>query len=181
MARRVCIAKIGAAHGVRGEVRLHAFTRDPLAVGSYGLLEDEKGERSFRILSLRPANDHLVARFDGISDRDAARALANISLYVPRERLPEPEADNFYHTDLVGLGVKTREGRALGTVMAVQDFGAGAILEIAPEAGGESVMLPFSEAFVPEIDIAAGFLVADPPAGLFESEAQEAPSKRRGR
>jgi 16S rRNA processing protein RimM len=168
--RRVCVAKIGAAHGVRGEVRLFSFTRDPLAVGTYGPLEDESGARSFRISSLRPAGDHLVARIEGVKDREAACALTNLSLYIPRARLPEPEADSFYHADLVGLRVQTKDGQPLGTVSAVRDFGAGGILEIAPAAGGEEVMLPFNETFVPEVDVAAGRIVVDPPAGLFDGE-----------
>jgi 16S rRNA processing protein RimM len=168
--RRVCVARIGAAHGLRGEMRLYSFTRDPMAVGSYGLLEDETGARSFRISSLRPAGDHLVARFAGVEDRDGVRALTNLALYVPRERLPEPEANSFYHADLVGLRVETRDGSALGTVAAVQDFGAGGILEIVPAAGGEAVMLPFNESFVPEVDLAAGRIVVDPPEGLFDAE-----------
>jgi 16S rRNA processing protein RimM len=168
--RRVCVAKIGAAHGLRGEVRLYAYTREPMAVRDYGPFEDERGERSLVLKTVRDAGDHLVARFEGVNDRDAARALTNISLYVPRERLPVPEADSFYHADLVGLSVRTKDGGAFGTVVAVQDFGAGGILEIKPAAGGEPVMLPFVEAFVPEVDLEGGVIVVDPPAGLFDAD-----------
>ncbi len=168
--RRVCVAKIGAAHGLRGEVRLFTFTREPMAVRDYGPFEDESGKRSLVLNAVRDAGDHLVARFEGVNDRDAARALTNVSLYVPRERLPQPEADSFYHADLVGLRVRGRDGRALGTVKAVQDYGAGDILEIAPTTGGEAVMLPFVEAFVPEVDLEGGIIVVDPPVGIFEGE-----------
>ncbi|HXL67323.1 MAG TPA: ribosome maturation factor RimM [Xanthobacteraceae bacterium] len=168
--RRVCVAKIGAAHGLRGEVRLFSFTREPMAVRGYGPFEDESGERSLVLEALRNAGDHLVARFEGVNDRDAARALTNVSLYVPRARLPEPEAESFYHADLIGLRVQAKDGRALGTVAAVQDYGAGGILEIAPASGGEAVMLPFVEAFVPEVDLQAGVIVVDPPAGIFAGE-----------
>jgi 16S rRNA processing protein RimM len=171
--RRVCVAKIGAAHGLRGEVRLFSFTREPTAVRDYGPLEDESGERSLVLKALRSAGDHLVARFEGVNDRNAARALTNVSLFVPRERLPEPEGDSFYHADLVGLRVQGKDGRALGTVAAVQDFGAGGILEIAPAAGGEAVMLPFVEAFVPKVDLKGGVIVVDPPAGIFAGEQAE--------
>jgi 16S rRNA processing protein RimM len=168
--RRVCVAKIGAAHGLRGELRLFTFTREPMAVRDYGPFEDESGERSLVLKALRSAGDHLVARFEGVNDRDAARALTNVSLYVPRERLPEPEADSFYHADLVGLRVQGKDGRAFGTVAAVQDYGAGGILEIRSAAGGEPVMLPFVEAFVPEVDLKGGVIVIDPPAGIFGGE-----------
>lgn len=168
--RRVCVAKIGAAHGLRGDVRLFTFTREPMAVRDYGPFEDESGKRSLVLKALRDAGDHLVARFEGVNDRDAARALTNLSLYVPRERLPKPEADSFYHADLVGLRVQGKDGRALGTVAAVQDYGAGGILEIAPAAGGEAVMLPFVEAFVPAVDLEGGVIVIDPPAGIFAGE-----------
>src|ERR1043165_10175666 len=103
MSARICIAQIGAAHGVRGEVRLKPFTEDPLAVTRYGALESEDGKRRFEIESVRPAKDMLVARLKGVADRNAAEALKNIRLYVAREKLPKPEADEFYHADLVGL------------------------------------------------------------------------------
>src|ERR1700741_1437409 len=106
---RVRIAKIGAAHGVRGEVRLFAYTEEPLALRAYGELEDEAGKRRFRLASLREGEGHLVARFEGGDDRDAAAALTHVELFVPRARLPErKEADTFYRADLVGLRVETK-------------------------------------------------------------------------
>jgi 16S rRNA processing protein RimM len=170
-AARVYVAQIGAPHGVRGEVRLKAFTSDPLAVATYGALESEDGARHFRIAALRPAKDMMIARLDGVNDRDAAEALCNLALYVPRERLPAPDADEFYHADLIGLGVVGQDGVTLGTVLAVQNFGAGDLLEIAPQSGGASVLLPFTKAAVPEVDFPNRRLVVDPPAGLFEVEA----------
>ena len=171
MAGRICVAKIGAVHGVRGEVRLFAFTEDPLAVGRYGLLEDESGARTFKIVSLRPGKDHLIARFEGVADRDTAAKLTNQELYVPRERLPEiDEQGSYYHADLVGLRVETPGGRVLGTVLAVRRHGGGDLLEIAPAGLGESVMLPFVGAFVREVDVTGGRIVTDPPGGLFNEE-----------
>ena len=161
---RVCIAQIGAAHGVRGEVRLKPFTEDPLGVTRYGALESEDGRRRFEIESVRPAKDMLVARLKGVTDRNAAEALTNLRLYVARERLPQPDDDEFYHADLIGLAAVTAEGTAYGTVKAVHNFGAGDLLEIEPAAGGATVMLPFSEATVPAIDIAGGRIVVAPPA-----------------
>ena len=162
MTARVCIAQIGAAHGVRGEVRLRAFTEDPLSVRRYGPLETEDGRR-FEIEAVRPARDMLVARLKGISDRDAAERLTNLRLYVARDRLPKPADGEFYHADLIGLAATTADGAPFGTVKAVHNFGAGDLLEIEPAAGGMTVMLPFTDAAVPTIDLAGGRVVVDPP------------------
>ena len=163
--RLVCLGQIGAAHGVRGEVRLRSFTADPAAIATYGPLETEDG-RVFAIESLRPAKDHFVVRLSGIADRDAAEQLANTKLYVPRERLPEPEEpDEFYHADLVGLAVLNRAGQRLGTVVAVHNFGAGNLIEVRPDGGGKTELVPFDAATVPTVDLAAGKIVIDPPAG----------------
>ena len=103
MANRICVARIGAAHGVRGEVKLWSFTEDPAAVAQYGPLETQDGTRCFEIEALRAAKDHFVARIAGVNDRDAAEKLRNIELYIPRARLPKiEEADTFYHEDTLG-------------------------------------------------------------------------------
>jgi 16S rRNA processing protein RimM len=160
---RICLGQIGAAHGVRGEVRLHSFTADPQAIAGYGSLESDDG-RIFEIESLRPAKNHLVARLAGITSRSAAEQLTNIKLYVPRERLPEPvEADEFYHADLIGLAVVDRAGEKLGTVVAIHNFGAGDLIEVRQAEGEPTQMLPFDEATVPQVDLAAGRLVVELP------------------
>ncbi len=162
---RICLGQIGAAHGVRGEVRLHSFTADPQAIAGYGSLETDDG-RIFEIESLRPAKNHLVARLAGITSRSAAEQLTNIKLYVPRERLPAPvEADEFYHADLIGLAVVDRAGEKLGTVVAIHNFGAGDLIEVRQAEGEPTQLLPFDEATVPEVDLAAGRLVVELPAG----------------
>ena len=163
MTARVCIAQIGAAHGVRGEVRLKPFTEDPLSVTRYGALESEDGGRRFEIEAVRPAKDVLVVRLKGVTDRNAAEALKNERLYVAREHLPKPAQDEFYHADLVGLAAVSAQGEAIGTVKAVHNFGAGDLLEIEP-AQGATLMLPFNETTVPVVDLAAGKIVVDPPA-----------------
>ena len=163
MAERICVAQIGGAHGIRGEVKLKSFTADPLAVKDYGLLESEDGAASFAIEALRPAKGYLVARLRGVRDRNAAEQLTNLRLFVPRERLPPPAADEFYHADLIGLAAVTAAGVEVGTVVAVHNFGAGDILELRPPAGGTTIMLPFTDAFVPRIDIAGGRIVVGPP------------------
>jgi 16S rRNA processing protein RimM len=174
---RVCVAQIGAAHGVRGEVRLWSFTEDPMAVTGYGALESEDGSRRFTIEAIRPAKGHLVARLAGVSDRDAAEQLANLKLYVPRDRLPPlQEPETYYHADLVGLAAVSADGATLGTVTAVLNFGAGDIIEIRPHGGGEPLLLPFTDTAVPQIDIAAGRIVVGP---LAESDWSSRPSARR--
>ena len=161
---RVCLAQIGAPHGLAGEVKLRAFTAEPLAVGRYGALEAEDGSRRFELTRLRLGKRGLIAAFAGIADRDAATRLNAMRLYVPRARLPDPEdADTFYHADLVGLSVEGADGHPIGTVCAVHDFGAGDLLEIKP-AAGPSLMLPFTKAAVPVVDLAAARLVAAIPA-----------------
>jgi len=155
MTARIRVARIGAAHGVRGEVKLWSFTQDPLAVADYGPLETEDGARRFEIETLRAAKDHLVARIAGIDDRDAASGLRNLDLFVPRDRLPPiEEEDTFYHADLVGMAAVTPEGVPLGAVTAIHNFGAGDLIEIATTAGGEPMLLPFTETVVPKIDTA---------------------------
>ncbi len=164
MADRIRVARIGAAHGIRGEVKLWPFTQDPMDVASYGPLETEDGARRFEIETLRPAKDFLVARLVGVADRDAAEKLTNIELFVPRERLPEIEdADTYYHADLLGLAAMMADGAVLGTVTAIHNFGAGDLIEIAPASGGEPLLLPFNETTVPKVDLAARQIVVVPP------------------
>jgi len=165
---RVCVAQIGAAHGTRGEVRLWTFTDDPMAVARYGPLESEDGARVFRIAAARPAKRCLIARLTGVEDRAAAERLTNLRLYVPRSKLPATEdAETYYHADLIGLAVVGPDGVELGRVTAVQNFGAGDLLEVAPAAGGPTIMIPFTRAVVPAVDMTARRLVVDPPDGLF--------------
>ena len=177
MADRICVAQIGAAHGVRGEVRLWPFTQDPMAVQSYGALESEDGTRRFTIEALRPAKGHLVARFAGVVDRGAAEQLTNLKLYVPRDRLPPvDEPETYYHADLVGLAAVTPDGVRLGTVTAILNFGAGDIVEVTPDAGGDTLLVPFTDAAVPWIDVAEGRMVMiEPP----ESDESSRPSGKR--
>ena len=160
MAERIRVARIGAAHGVRGEVKLWSFTQDPLAVADYGPLETQDGARTFEIESVRPGKNFLVARLAGIASREAAEKLTNTDLFVPRERLPPIEEDDtFYYADLVGCAAVTADGANVGTVSALHNFGAGDIIEIAPAGGGQTLMLPFTETTVPAVDIKAKRIV----------------------
>ena len=162
---RICVARIGAAHGVRGEVRLWPFTEDPLAVTRYGALETKDGARRLEIAGARVAKDHLVARIKGVDTRDDAETLNGVELYVARARLPKTNADEFYHTDLIGLAAVSLSGDTLGKVVAVHNYGAGDILEIAPPQGA-TWLLPFSNAAVPHVDVSGGTLTIDPPGEI---------------
>jgi 16S rRNA processing protein RimM len=162
------MAVIGAAHGIKGELRVKTFTGDPLALADYGPLYTKDG-RAFEIVDIRPANTVVVVRFKGVGDRNAAEALTGTELFVDRSALPDDgDDDEFYHADLVGLAVKDETGAAVGKVSAVQNFGGGDILEVTYQ-GRKGVLIPFTEAAVPEIDINAGFVRIDTvAAGLIE-------------
>jgi 16S rRNA processing protein RimM len=157
---RVCVGVISGAHGVRGEVKVKTFTADPAAVAAYGPVADESGARLFELSLSRATKGGVIARVAGVGDRDAAQALKGTKLYVDRDVLPEPARDEFYHADLIGLAVELRDGKAVGRVKAVHDFGAGDLLEIVlPD--GRTELLPFTREAVPEVDIAGGRLVAE--------------------
>jgi 16S rRNA processing protein RimM len=165
---RVLIARIGAAHGIKGEVRVKAYTADPGDIAAYGPLEAPDG-KTFEVASLRPAagpaSDMLVVKFKGVADRNAAEALNGVELSVPRDRLPPTEEEEYYHADLIGLAAVAPDGAELGTVTAVHNYGAGDLLEIAPKRG-ETLLVPFTRAVVPEVDLAAGRVIIVPPEEL---------------
>ena len=154
----VCVAAVAAAHGVRGALKLKTFTEAPENVGAYGALLDEAGRELFEVEVIGPAKGGIVVKAEGISDRDAAEALRGVRLYVARSRLPEPEPDAFYYEDLVGLAVQDTDGRSLGQVIGVHDFGAGEVIEYRAPTG-DSAMVPFTLGLVPEVDLAEGRLV----------------------
>ena len=163
----VCLGVISGARGMRGEVRVKSFTEQADNIAAYGRVYDESGGRSWSIEVTGQARGQVIARLDGVEDRTAAEALRGLRLHVPRAALSELGDDEYYHADLVGLRAELAGGKVLGTVRAVHDFGAGSILEIAAE-GESGVMVPFTRAAVPEVDMAAGKVVVDPPAGLLE-------------
>jgi 16S rRNA processing protein RimM len=165
MPKKICIARIGAAHGVRGTVKLWTFTEDPSAVKAYGPLSTKDGARSFEIAQLREAKDHLVVTLKGITTREEAERLNGIELYVPREKLPATGEDEYYHADLIGLSAVTPSGEPIGRVVAIHNFGAGDIIEVAPTSGA-TMLLPFSNAVVPTVDIAGGRVVIDMPGEI---------------
>ena len=158
MPAHICIARIGAAHGVGGAVKLWTFTEDPFAVRSYGPLTTKDGARQFEVTHVREARDHLVATLKGVTSRDEAERLNGIELYVARDRLPATDDDEYYHADLIGLAAVNAADEPLGRVIAIHNFGAGDIIEIAP-SNGATLLLPFTNAVVPTVDIAGGRVV----------------------
>lgn len=163
MSDRVCVGAIAGAFGVAGEVRLKSFCADPAAVASYGPLWTEDGSRSFTVRLTRPVAGALGARLSGVATKEQADALRGTTLWADRARLPSLPDDEFYHADLIGLAVQDTGGAALGQVTAVHNHGAGDVLEIA-RPGGRTLLLPFTRAAVPTVDLTAGRIVADPPA-----------------
>lgn len=151
----VCVAQIGAPHGVRGAFRLRCFTEVPESVAAYGPVHDEAGRPLFALRILAEAKGGLIAAAPGIADRDAAEALRGLRLFVPRDRLPATEEDEFYHEDLVGLTARAPGGAPMGRVIAVHNHGAGDILEVELEPG-RTELVPFTRAAVPAVDLTAG-------------------------
>ena len=159
---QICLARIGAAHGVRGAVKLWTFTEDPLAVKHYGPLVTKDGARQFEVTHVREAKGHLVATLKGIATREEAERLNGVELYVAREKLPETSEDEYYHADLIGLAAVDAAGEPLGRVIAIHNFGAGDIIEIAPP-NGATMLLPFTNAVVPTVDLEGGRVVIELP------------------
>lgn len=155
----VCVGAIAGAFGVAGEARVKSFCADPQAIADYGPVVTEDG-RSFTLTLTRAVKDGFAARLSGVATREAAEALKGTRLHVPRERLPDPGPDEFYHADLIGLAVHDTGGAPVGRVHAVHDFGAGDLIEVL-SAEGKSLMLPFTAAVVPTVDLRAGRIVAD--------------------
>ena len=169
---KVCLGVIVGAHGVRGQVRVKCFTEEPEGIAAYGPVETKDGSRRFEVAFKGVAKGLALCSVDGVTDRDAAEALRGTELYVSRERLPEPDEDEegWYYVDLIGLAVVGLDGTAYGKVAAVQNYGAGDLLEISPEGGGATVLMPFTEDNAPEVDIEGGKIVIDPPIGTFGEE-----------
>ena len=162
---QICVARIGAAHGVRGAVKLWTFTEDPLAVKHYGPLRTKDGTRQFEVTQVREAKGHLVATLKGIATREEAERLNGVELYVAREKLPVTDEDEYYHADLIGLAAVTPANEPLGRVIAIHNFGAGDIIEIAPP-GGATMLLPFTNAVVPSVDLGGGRVVIELPGEI---------------
>jgi 16S rRNA processing protein RimM len=162
VAAPICVARIGAPHGVRGAVKLWTFTEDPLAVKAYGPLLTKDGARQFEVTHAREAKGHLVATLKGVATREEAERLNGLELYIAREKLPATDENEYYHADLIGLAAVTPANEPLGRVIAIHNFGAGDIIEIGP-AHGATMLLPFTNAVVPSVDLEGGRVVIELP------------------
>jgi 16S rRNA processing protein RimM len=162
-ADRICVGAIAGAFGVQGEVRLKSFCAEPAAIADYGPLYTEDGSHSFKLRLTRPLAGGLGARLSGVATKEEADALKGVHLYADKSRLPKLPDDEFYYADLVGLTVRDTGGAVLGRVQAVHNHGAGDFLEISGPGLKQGLLLPFTQANVPTVDLAAGILVVDPP------------------
>jgi 16S rRNA processing protein RimM len=168
--RLILVGQIGGGFGVRGEVRVTAFTADPLALTAYGPLLRADGTVALTLSATRPDKSGVVGRAKEIATKEEADALRGLKLYVPRDHFPEPDEDEFYLADLLGVEVRDTAGGIMGTVKSVQNFGADDMLEIAPATGGPTWYLPFTKEATPELHLADGWLLAVPPTEVGERE-----------
>jgi 16S rRNA processing protein RimM len=168
---RIVLGVITGVHGIQGEVKLKSFTADPEAIASYGPLDTSKGTL-LEIKSLKVHKDFYRARIEGVTDRNTAETLKGLELSIPRDRLPEPEDDEVYHADLIGLSVLDLNGTQIGAVVDILDFGAGELLELKLRDVKSTVLMPFNTLTVPDISLDAGTLAIDPPAGLLDDDTE---------
>lgn len=159
----VLLGRITGAHGIRGEVRITSFTAAPGDITAYGDLRDQRGN-AIAIAGLRPLKGAtFAAKLQGVLDRNTAETLKGTDLYIERAKLPDPDEEEWYHADLIGLDAVTPDGDPFGKIIAVQDFGAGDLLEIAPDHGKKTQLIPFTKSIVPVVDVVGGRVVVDPP------------------
>ncbi|MGH6814814.1 MAG: ribosome maturation factor RimM [Hyphomicrobiaceae bacterium] len=151
--QRILLGRIGGAHGLKGAVRIACYTDTPEAIAAYGPLADETGTRTFALQIVRVMAKGAIARISGVDDRTAAEALKGTSLYIARERLPAAQATEFYHVDLIGLAAVTPAGEVVGEVVSVQNYGAGDLIEIRRPDAARTDLVPFTDAFVPHVDL----------------------------
>ncbi|MCA0941537.1 16S rRNA processing protein RimM [Yangia mangrovi] len=168
MDEMICVGVLGGAFGVNGEVRLKSYTADPEAIADYAPLTSEDGSRSFDLQITRPLKGGFAARLSGVRTKEEADALKGLQLFAPRDRLPDLPDDEYYYTDLIGLTVLDTGGAEIGKVKAVLNHGASDLLELIVPGASATVLLPFTRAVVPTVDLASGRIIADPPEGLLE-------------
>lgn len=161
--KKLLMGRIGAAHGIKGEVRITSFTEEPLALARYGPLTTNRPGLTVEIEHARATTNVLVARLKGVTDRTAAEKLNGVELYVDRDRLPPPDDDDFYHADLIGLEARLGDGTVLGKVTAIPNYGASDLIEVRDLRSGDTYLYPFTRAVVPEVHVAEGYLVIEVP------------------
>ena len=172
-ANKIFLGQIGAAHGIKGQVRIATHTQDPEAIGGYGPLDTDRPGLTITLTKVRLQKNVVIAHIKGISDRTAAEQLNGVSLYIDREKLPETgDEDDFYHADLIGLDARLESGVTIGKVSAVPNFGAGDLIEVRDPQSGDTYLYPFTRAVVPHVDIAGGFLTIVVPMDAPEGEEE---------
>lgn len=171
--RLILLGEIGPAHGIRGEVLVRSYTSDPADIAAYGPLTDRSRRQSFALTVVRVTAKGVVVRVAGANDRTAVEALRGTELYVSRSRLPEPSPGEFYHEDLIGLAAIGTDGGKLGTVVAVQNYGAGDLIEIQPPHSRDTELIPFTSACVPDVDFAGRRITVVPPVLIETGEPKD--------
>lgn len=170
---KLLLGQIGAAHGIKGHVRIAAHTQDPLAIGSYGPLDTDRPGLTVTLSKLRLHKTVVVAQIKGINDRTAAEALNGVNLFIDRDKLPPAEDDDdFYHADLIGLEARLDTGVTIGQVSALPNFGAGDLLEVRDPQSGDTFLYPFTKAVVPHVNVAEGYLTIVVPLDAEEGEEE---------
>jgi 16S rRNA processing protein RimM len=168
--RRILVGEIAGAHGIRGDVLVRTYTENPDAIATYGPLTDATGQRSFSLRVVRVTSKGIVARVNGIEDRNGAEPLRGTKLYVERARLPKTSGAEFYHADLIGLRALAGDGSVLGNIVSVQNFGAGDLLELKPQDSSETEFIPFEDRWVPCVDLESGTIIINRPAETVDDD-----------
>jgi len=168
----VLVGVIVGVHGIKGEVKLKSFTSDPLNVGRYGPLQSSSGKQ-FEISKLKAAKDDFIASLKNVNDRNEAETLKGVELFVAREKLPKLKTHEAYAHDLMGLDVVLENGSKLGKLVAMPNYGAGDLLEVAIDGKAETVLIPFTSAFVPQEDFSTGRIVVNLPDGYLDEGEKE--------
>lgn len=169
---QVLVGVIVGAHGIKGEVKLKSFTSEPLSIGRYGPLQSSSGQ-SFEITKLKAAKDDFIASLKNVSDRNEAETLKGVELFVSRQKLPKLKSHEAYAHDLMGLDVVLENGTALGKLVGMPNYGAGDLLEVAIEGSAETVLIPFTNAFVLQEDFSSGKIIVNLPEGYLDAGEQE--------
>ncbi|MFA6279245.1 MAG: ribosome maturation factor RimM [Bdellovibrionales bacterium] len=175
---KICVGVFLGPHGVRGQVRLGSFTDDPEAIFDYEPLSDEAASRFFVLTARGVGKDHYIVSVKGCATREDAEELKGTRLYVDRDALPPEDEGEYYHADLIGLEARDAQGQPVGVVENVFDYGAGAFLEIKP-VNAKSFMLPFKDAFVPTVDLKAGWIDVILPEGWLAAEKPPKEKKKK--
>jgi 16S rRNA processing protein RimM len=177
---RILLGRIAGAHGIRGEVLVHTYTEAPENIGAYGALSDAGGARQFKLKVVRVTPKGVIAHVAGVADRNAAEVLKGVELYVERSRLPAAADGEFYFADLLGLTAVDADGKTIGSIVSVQNFGAGDLLEIRLTGSSKTELVPFRDAFVPEVDLTARRVIVLLPSAMADGDAEgeSGPPKR---